>query len=283
MLLISEGMSTDATVLDQEFANMIDPFFEDVNSVLIINPALDVFRSVMLAATEFNDELPNLQVLAAPDILKTSLEDFILASQVADLIDHDALELRTTTDIARSSLLVSDDEVVTVIAFDDELTGLRSADDELVENIRSTFSDDWDGGDEFSLRTPPLSRIQETLSEEFGDDVEEDFMMVVDSVDTIPGEDNELDEVAIALLVAANNEILLYDISKWGEDTGVASKATFSRTKTRLEDRGLIETEESADRCWTPTTSIGLSSRRFGGYRSACRPSDCIRTCEKTR
>ena len=126
----------------------------------------------------------------------------------------------------------------------DKLTGLRSTDDELVENIRSTFINEWDNGDEFSLRTPPLSRIQETLTEEFGDDVEEDFMMIVDSVDTIPGEDNYLDEVAIALLVAANNEMLFYDISKWGEDTGVASKATFSRTKTRLEDRGLIETEK---------------------------------------
>ena len=244
MLLISEGMFTDAAVLDQRFADIIDSFFEDVGSVLIINPALDVFQTVMQGATEFDSELPNLQVLADPDILKTSFEDFILASQVSDLIDQGELELRTTTDIARSSLLVSDDEVLTVITLDDELTGLRSADNELVENFRSTFSDDWEDGKAFSLRTPPLSRIQETLSEEFGDDVEEDFMMVVDSADTIPGEDDDLDEVAIALLVAANNKILLYDISKWGEDTGIASKATFSRTKTRLEDRGLIETEK---------------------------------------
>ena len=244
VLLECANMSTDATVLDQEFADMIDSFLEDTDSVLIVNPAPDAFQMLMLTAAEFDDELPDLQVLAAPDMLKSSLEDFILASQVADLIDRDALELRTTSDITRSSLLVSDDEVVTIVTLGDELTGLRSADEELVENIRSTFVDDWDDGDAFSLRTPPLSRVRETLGEDFGDDVEDDFMMVVDSVDTIPGEDDDLDEVAIALLVAANNEMLLYDISKWGEDTGVASKATFSRTKTRLEDRGLIETEK---------------------------------------
>ena len=237
-------MSTDATVLDQEFTDMIDSFLEDTDSVLIVNPAPDAFQMLMLRAAEFDDELPDIQVLAAPDTLKASLEDFILASQVADLIDRDALELRTTSDIARSSLLVSDDEVVTIVTLGDELTGLRSADEELVENVRSTFVDDWDDGDSFSLRTPPLSRVRETLGEDFGDDVEDDFMMVVDAVDTVPGEDDDLDEVAISLLVAANNEMLLYDISKWGEDTGVASKATFSRTKTRLEDRGLIETEK---------------------------------------
>ena len=38
--------------------------------------------------------------------------------------------------------------------------------------------------------------------------------------------------------------MLLYDISRWGEDVGVASKATFSRAKSRLEDAALIRTEK---------------------------------------
>ncbi|WP_231189368.1 DUF5821 family protein [Haladaptatus sp. DYF46] len=237
-------MSTGATVLDQEFTNIIGSFFEDAGSVLIVNPAPNVFETLILAASSLDDELPDLQVLATPDVLKTSVDDFILASQVANLVEQNTLELRTTTDIARSSLLVSDDEVLTVVTLDAELAGLRSTDDELVENIRSTFVEDWEGGEPFILRTPSLSRVQETLGEEFGDELEEDFMMVVESVDTIPGEDNDLDEVAVALLVGANNEVLLYDISRWGEDVGLASKATFSRTKTQLEDRGLIETEK---------------------------------------
>jgi hypothetical protein len=37
---------------------------------------------------------------------------------------------------------------------------------------------------------------------------------------------------------------LLYDISRWGEDVAIASKATFSRTKSQMEDAGLIETEK---------------------------------------
>jgi Family of unknown function (DUF5821) len=237
-------MSPDAIVLDEEFADTVSSFFENTDSVLIVNPAPDVFETLMLTASSLDDELPNLQVLATPNVLKSSLGDFILASQVADLIEQDSLELRTTTDIARSSLLVSDDEVLTIVTLDGELTGMRSADDELVENVRSAFVDDWEDGEAFTLRTPPLSRVRETLNEEFGDNVEDDFMMVVDSAETIPGENDNLDEVTVALLVGANNEVLLYDISKWGEDVGLASKATFSRTKTQLEDQGLIETEK---------------------------------------
>jgi DNA-binding MarR family transcriptional regulator len=50
--------------------------------------------------------------------------------------------------------------------------------------------------------------------------------------------------VTVSLLVAARNRELLYDISRWGEDVGLASKATFSRTKSQLEERGLLDTEK---------------------------------------
>jgi Family of unknown function (DUF5821) len=251
-------MSTQAAEFDQELDQTIHALFDDADSVLVVNPAPAVFRTIMVTAASVDDELPTLQVLATPDVLKSSREDFILASQIADLIDQDTLELRTTTDIARSSLLVSDEQVVTVVSLDGELTGLQSKDDELVENIQSAFLDDWEDGDTFNLRTPPLSRVRETLSEEFGDEAEDDFMMVFESVDRIPGEDDDLDEVTIALLVGANNELLLYDISKWGEDTGMASKATFSRVKTRLEDRGLIDTEKVPIDVGRPRLRLGL-------------------------
>jgi hypothetical protein len=74
-----------------------------------------------------------------------------------------------------------------------------------------------------------------------GEQTRADFDAVLASLDSV-GDD--LDEVAIALLVTAKNEQLLYDVSRWGEDVGMASKATFSRTKTNLEDAGLLDTEK---------------------------------------
>lgn len=261
-------MSTEAAIFDQELDETVRTLFENADSILIVNPAPGVFRTIMLTASSFDDDLPNLQVLATPDVLKSSTEDFILTSQTADLIEQDVLELRTTTDIARNSLLASDNQVVTVVSIADELTGLHSDDDELVDNVRSTFLDDWEDGETFSLRTPPLSRVRESLNEEFGDDVEDEFMMMLDSANTVPGDDDELDAVAIALLVGANNEVLLYDLSKWGEDTGVASKATFSRTKTRLEDRGLIETEKVPIDVGRPRLRLILVSDDLGDVES---------------
>ncbi len=237
-------MSSTAAVLDQEFKEIIQSVLEETESLLLINPAPKVFREFVLTVSEVDDHLPDIQVLASPDVLKTVTDDFIVASQISDLIEQETLALRATTEISRNSLLVSDDQVVAFLAIDGKLSGLSSEDDEFVDNVRSTFNDEWETSNDFNLRTPPLSRVKKTLREEFGDEVEDDFMTVLDSVESVPGEENELDEVTIALLVGAKNNELLYDISKWGEDTGVASKATFSRTKTRLEDRNVIETEK---------------------------------------
>jgi len=85
---------------------------------------------------------------------------------------------------------------------------------------------------------------------------------MLDSLETARGDDR-LDEVTVSLLVAAKNEALLYDISKWGEDTGVASKATFSRTKTQLEEKGLIETEKVPIEVGRPRLRLTLADRRL--------------------
>lgn len=46
----------------------------------------------------------------------------------------------------------------------------------------------------------------------------------------------------LALVVTTQNGEQLYEISRGGEDTGVGSRASFSRKKSRLEDAELITT-----------------------------------------
>ncbi|RJX46853.1 hypothetical protein DP106_15410, partial [Halonotius pteroides] len=72
-----------------------------------------------------------------------------------------------------------------------------------------------------------------------------------------------LDEVTVSLLVAARNGDLLYDISRWGEDVGIASKATFSRTKTRMEESGVIETEKVPIDVGRPRLRLRLGDERL--------------------
>ena len=238
-------METGSNLLDQEIAEILRTVIDEgPDSMLVVNPSKDAIEQLITVATEYDGELPTMQMLAQSDMLKDVMEDFIVASNAADLIDEGVLTLRTADEVPTNSLLVTDEVVIALVTADDRVGGLTADDEEFVAEANESYSERLEEADEFSLRTPPLSRVRETLDDEIGPDARDDFEEVLSSMETARGDGDGLDEVTISLLVAAKNEALLYDISKWGEDVGIASKATFSRTKTKLEDMGLIGTEK---------------------------------------
>jgi hypothetical protein len=185
-----------------------------------------------------------VRLFADESPLKELTDDFLMASALADLIEAEQLYVRTLSTVPRNSLLVTEEFVVSLVDGGEQVAGLTTTDDEFVSRTHAHYESLWEEADAFTLRTPPLSHIRETLAEEIGEAAVEDFDRILDSLDTARGDGDGLDEVTIALLVAANNGELLYDISRWGEDIRLASKATFSRNKNRLEETGLIDTEK---------------------------------------
>jgi hypothetical protein len=212
--------------------------------IWIVDPTHRTVTAVVDVIAGSETETPPVRMLADEQALKTTFDDFLVASRTADLIDTDRLSVRTLADKTANSLLVADGEVFAIVTTGEGVAALTAEDEAFVESTTATCEERWEAADSFSLRTPPISEVRDTLGAEIGDDIRRDFDTVLDALDTARGNDNGLDEVTISLLVAARNNVLLYDISKWGEDVGIASKATFSRTKTQLEDTGLITTEK---------------------------------------
>lgn len=208
--------------------------------LFVVNPgeSLGVLIGVMKGI-----DTPAVRLLAADGNLRDTMEDFILASHAADLVDADALALRTFEGQS-NTLLVGGGGVIAVVEAGDHVAGLATDERGFIEAAYESYEAEWERATPFSLRTPPLGRVQRTLRESLGAHVAGDFDAMLSTMDTARGDGDGLDEVTMALLVAAKNQELLYDISKWGEDVGVASKATFSRTKTELEAAGLIATEK---------------------------------------
>lgn len=188
-------------------------------------------------------EPPTVRSLVEDSIAKWLRGDFLVASAVADEMAAGNLSLRTTEARFENTLLVTGETVVSIVSAGDRVAGLVTDDGEFVTGARKKWDDEWNEAAEFSLRTPPRSEIHESLANEIGEEVDADFRAMLDAVDTTRDK-GTLNEVGLNLLAAANNEIQLFEISKWGEDAGMASKATFSRKKTHLEDKGLIATEK---------------------------------------
>lgn len=253
------------------FSNRIETDVADVYRTVLSETTDDAFVVVpgpaaverLVSVLDDLDSPPTVRLLAFDSTLKDVLDDFLVASTAADLIDAGTLSLGTTEESGTGQLVITDETVVSLVTAGQQVAALGTDDDEFVASANERYEERWGASSSYSLRTPPLSRIRETMAEAFDPGVRDDFDAVLASLDTARGDDNGLDEVTISLLVAAKNEELLYDISKWGEDTGVASKATFSRTKTRLEEMGLLDTTKVPIDVGRPRLRLLLGDERL--------------------
>ncbi|WP_256686397.1 transcriptional regulator TbsP [Halococcus qingdaonensis] len=237
-------------------------FSETTDDAFVVAPAAASVER-LVTVLDGLDSPPTVRLLAFDSTLKDVLDDFLVASTAADLIDEGTLSLGTIEEAGTGQLIVTDETVVSLVTAGQRVAALGTDDGEFVANANERSEERWEASSSYSLRTPPLSRIRETMAEAFDPGVRDDFDAVLASLDTARGDGDGLDEVTISLLVAAKNEELLYDISKWGEDTGVASKATFSRTKTRLEEMGLLDTTKVPIDVGRPRLRLLLGDERL--------------------
>ncbi len=234
----------DTSLHEESVADIVSAGLDGADEdVLVVNPTKATIRAIVDQLGDVS-EAPTLRMMADEGPLKELTDDFLVASAIADMIDAGRLELRILEAVPRTSLLVSPSSVVSLVNGGGQIAGLTTTEDGFVTSTVEYYEALWEDAPAFTLRTPPLSNVRNTLAEDIGEETAEDFDAVLDALDEAIGNGNGLDEVTISLLVAGRNGVLLYDISKWGEDIGLASKATFSRTKTRLEDKNLIDTEK---------------------------------------
>ncbi|WP_066411298.1 transcriptional regulator TbsP [Halorubrum aethiopicum] len=255
--MVSNLLESDVEdVLEAAFAGSDEELF-------VIDPPASTIVSLVDAAVD-RDDLPAMSMLADERVLKSVMDDFLVASKAADLLDSGALTLRVLPADADNALFVSESKVVALVNAGDRVAALSTTDEEFVSEVFGTHRDAFADAGEYALRTPSISRVRETMAADIGEDVRDDFDAVLASLESASGDDG-LDEVTVSLLVAARNDVLLYDISKWGEDVGIASKATFSRTKTRLEDVGVIDTEKVPIDVGRPRLRLKLGDDRLVG------------------
>jgi len=236
------------------------------DELLVVDPSAETIVSLVETAVG-RDDLPALSMLADERTLKGVMDDFVVASRAADLLADGALDLRVLDGEVDNALFVSPSRVVALVTAGDGVAALSTEDGEFVDQVYEAHRGAFDGAEPYTLRTPAISRVRETMAAEIGPEARADFDAVLDAAE---GDDGAaLDEVTVSLLVAAKNDVLLYDISKWGEDVGIASKATFSRTKTRLEDMGIIDTEKVPIDVGRPRLRLKLGDERLKGVDAA--------------
>jgi hypothetical protein len=254
-------MVAGANLHGESFEEILETVFESTERLLLVDPTREAVEALTAVTTDAA-EPPSIRVLAEGALLKDVMDDFVVASNAADHVASGTLSIRSGHGAA-NALLITDEAVWALVDVSDHVAALGTEDADFVETVSETYEAQWETATPFDLRTPPLSRVRMTLGEEIGQDTRVDFDATLDALQSAREATGEFDEVTLTLLVAARNDVLLYDISKWGEDVGIASKATFSRTKTTLEEEGLIKTEKVPIDVGRPRLRLKLNEERF--------------------
>lgn len=247
------------TVVEPTVADVLERVLDAADDgVVVVAPGPETVEGLVRGLGE---ESPSVRLLADTGALKAATGDFLVAGRAANHVEDGVLEARRY-DEGTNALLVSRSSVTAVVRGDDHAAGLTTDDEAFVADANGRFADAWADAETYDLRTPPLTRVRDTLEAELGESTAEDFDAVLSALDAVR-DDTGLDEVTVSLLVAARNGDLLYDISRWGEDVGIASKATFSRAKTRMEESGVIETEKVPIDVGRPRLRLQLGDERL--------------------
>ena len=236
-------MVLNQTIVETSRSTLFDAILENEPNDLLSTGFDEALTEALITVLGERDDPPDAHLLTTESVLKWVRDDFVLASEAADLIESETLSMRTGESVSEDRLIITEESVVSLVTAGEHTAGLPTDNEEFVGAANEIWNERWNQAEEFSLRTPPRSRVEASLNKEFGSGVEEDFRAMLDSIENTRS-DEGLDAVDVSLLVAAKHEMLLYDVSKWGEEVGLASKATFSRAKTNLEESGLIETEK---------------------------------------
>lgn len=184
-----------------------------------------------------------LRVLVDTGTAREVRNTFVVAARTAERLESGALRVRVEESPPGATLLVGAERIlgIAAVAEGTATTLDADADEALVETARRSHRDRWEAAEDISLRTPPYTRVLETVGEELGAAMRTDVEDVLEHADRT-GVD--VDPVRVCLLMAARNGIQFYELGLWAESEGLASRATFSREKQRLEESGLIATEK---------------------------------------
>lgn len=229
------------TALGGTLTDVVSAVVEEPGDVCVACVAPSAVVAVVDALEGSSRDDP-VRLLAPADAVRAVDRDHVTAARLSDLIARGAVEVRVAERVDET-VMVTDDRVVCVLTdLPSQTLGVPTTDAAVVATTREGFDARWDSSEAYERSSPTYSDLVSSMRERFGDETADDLEAAVASP-TVRGIDGTMDLIDLLVLLAARHRHQLYELTQWGSDAGVASVGTFSQSKRRLEDIGLVDTE----------------------------------------
>ncbi|WP_436926043.1 hypothetical protein [Halosimplex amylolyticum] len=204
----------------------------------------------------------NSVILLSEDIWEELDQAFPLNAKFTSLRSDLNLQVRVGECPTTPLLLMTDSQIVMGVGFADSLRFVPVTDEEAGRHLGSDFKSVYADGEPVSTDVPSWSELLAQLEERVGTETRDEYRRLISAAES--SDLTSLDEVSVALIAAALSGALNYEISSWGEEMNVASKATFSRRKKELEEQGVIVTERVRVDVGRPRQRLRIDSAASG-------------------
>jgi hypothetical protein len=204
-----------------------------------------------------NTEASELRILIPNSVGEAFERNFPLNSQLRGLAETTEAAIRVTTTEPLPNGQFGE-SVSVMVAFGGETTAVSVTETAVAEQLNSQFDAAYADAEPLALDIPPWTALLDQLATSVGRETRTEFERLIQAaqIESL----GALDEVSVALIAAAHSGALMYDVSRWGEEIGLASKATFSRRKSILENDGVIYTTKVPQEVGRPRLRLHLAS-----------------------
>lgn len=203
----------------------------------VLAPERETLVKLSRAVAELDDP-PALKIVGDGTTLRKTLGVFPVNARLGELFPE-RLSLWKADVEQMTTELVGRDVVVSELRTPGERTFGVSTNHEFVAALDSEAASIQKSAVEFGGRLPRLSCVFEAARERLGPEVAADLETAVEMTDD-PTRPDSVHAVRVALLAASAQDLLFYDVTTWADSQNIASKATCSRHRGSLDDRGVL-------------------------------------------
>jgi|AntDeeMinimDraft_8_1070380.scaffolds.fasta_scaffold00091_16 hypothetical protein len=187
-------------------------------------------------------DLSGMDILASKTTADNLRRSFPLNSKIKEILEQHNATLYLTEEPSLPTTVIDGNQAHYYVRIGNVRRFVKLSDDEIGSILTDEFESLLESASRVDIDTPVWSELLAKLESVVGLQTRSEFDQLIEAAKL--EEMDSLDAVSVALIAAAQSGALSYDLGKWAEETGVASKATISRRKTALETDGVIYTEK---------------------------------------
>ncbi|WP_336330833.1 transcriptional regulator TbsP domain-containing protein [Haloarcula sp. CGMCC 1.2071] len=182
---------------------------------------------------------------------------FPLNARISELITQDKVNIYASEATPLSTIVFDGSQLYTLVRFGQIEQFAKSTNEGLQTSLNAEFVRITESAELVDPDILAWSELLGQLEQIVDSDTRHEFERLIEAarIDNL----GALDHISVALVAAAHSGALLNDLSTWSEEVGLASAATFSRRKQKLEDSGIIYTEKVPIEVGRPKQRLKLS------------------------